>query len=400
MKRIVIAPDSFKESLTAAKAAAAIERGFSRVFPKAAYVTVPIADGGEGTVDAIVTARDGRYVKKRVRGPLGTARQARYGLLDDGALAVIEMAAASGLELVPRGERDPLVASTYGTGELVRDALDRGARQIIVGVGGSATNDGGVGLAQALGVKFFDDEDRLLSDALGGGELHRIARVDVSGRHPALRRGLIRVACDVDNPLTGPKGASAVYGPQKGASPEVVKELDGKLKHLARIVRRDLGVDVARAPGAGAAGGLGYGLMAFTGARAVKGVDTILELAGLKAALIGADLVVTGEGRIDFQTAFGKAPAGVARWAARTRVPVVAIGGAVSRDARKLFEAGFSGIEASVTEICDVDTALKQAGRNLELAAERAARLIELGARQARRQRSRGSRGGRPRHES
>lgn len=394
MKRIVIAPDSFKESLTAVKAAAAIERGFSRVFPKAVYVTVPIADGGEGTVDAIVTARDGRYVKKRVRGPLGTARQARYGLLDDGALAVIEMAAASGLELVSRGERDPLAASTYGTGELVRDALDRGARQIIVGVGGSATNDGGVGLAQALGVKFFDDKDRRLPNALGGGELHRIARVDASERHPALRRGRIRVACDVDNPLTGPKGASAVYGPQKGASPELVQELDGKLKHLARIVRRDLGVDLARVPGAGAAGGLGYGLMAFAGAKAVKGVDTILDLAGLKAALSGADLVVTGEGRIDFQTAFGKAPAGVARWAARTRVPVVAIGGAVSGDARKLFEAGFSGIEASVTEICDVDTALKQAGRNLELAAERAARLIELGARQARRQRARRRRGG------
>jgi len=379
MKKIVIAPDSFKESLTAARAAEAIERGFARVFPRARYECVPIADGGEGTVDALVAARDGTYVKKRVAGPLGARRQARYGLIDDGELAIVEMAAASGLELVPRAERDPLRASTYGTGELVRDALDRGVKRIIVGVGGSATNDGGVGLAQALGVTFLDARGRTLPNALGGTDLNRIARIDLSGLHEGVRRGRIRVACDVDNPLTGPKGASAVYGPQKGATPADVKRLDANLKHLADVVKRELGIDVARTPGAGAAGGLAYGLMAFTRARAVKGVDTILDLAGLKVAIAGADLVVTGEGRIDFQTAFGKAPAGVARWARRARVPVVAIGGAVSGDARGLFESGFHGLEASVTEICEVDTALKHAGRNLELAAERAARFIALG---------------------
>lgn len=379
LKKVVIAPDSFKESLSAQKAAEAIKTGIQRVYPKAECVCVPIADGGEGTVEALVAARDGKLVSRQVLGPMGTKVRARYALLEDGALAVIEMAAASGLELVKRDARDPRVATTFGTGELIRDALDRGVERIIVGVGGSATNDGGVGMAQALGVRFIDRAGNVMQNGLGGGDLGNIADIDISELHEGVRRGRIRVACDVDNPLTGPRGASAVYGPQKGATPAVVKELDAGLKHLAKIVKSSLGCSHAKVPGSGAAGGLGFGLLSFASAEAVRGVDTILKLAGLKEAIEGADLVITGEGRIDFQTGFGKAPAGVVKLANRYRIPVVAIGGAVSVDAAKLFEAGFDGLEACVTEVCEVDTALKHAQSNLVLAAERVARTILVG---------------------
>ncbi len=379
LKRIVIAPDSFKESISAEKAALAIQKGMAKVYPKAEYICIPIADGGEGTVDALVAARDGQLLRRKVMGPMGKPVRAAYGLLEEDTLAIIEMAAASGLELVPRDSRDPLKATTYGTGELIVDALERGVERIIVGVGGSATNDGGVGMAQALGVKFFDQSGTLLKPGLAGGDLEKIASIDASGLHAGVRKGRIRVACDVDNPLTGPKGASAVYGPQKGATPALVKSLDKGLKHLAKIVKRDLGQDVSKVEGAGAAGGLGFGLMSFAMADPVRGVDTILRIAGLKEAIEQADLVVTGEGRIDFQTGFGKAPAGVAKLANRFRVPVVAIGGAMSVDAAKLFEAGFDGLEACVTEICEVDDALKQASRNLTLAGERVARTVLVG---------------------
>lgn len=379
LKKIVIAPDSFKESLSAQKAAEAIRTGVQRVYPKAECVCIPIADGGEGTVDALVAARDGKFVTKQVMGPMGNKVRARYALLEDGALAVIEMASASGLELVKRDARDPRVATTFGTGELIRDALDKGVERIIVGVGGSATNDGGVGMAQALGVKFLDKNGKVMKNGTGGGDLGSIASIDASELHAGVRRGRIRVACDVDNPLTGPRGASAVYGPQKGATPAMVKELDAGLKHLSKIVKASLGSNHVKVPGAGAAGGLGYGLISFVAAEPVRGVDTILKLAGLKEAIEGADLVITGEGRIDFQTGFGKAPAGVVKLANRYRIPVVAIGGAVSADAAKLFEAGFDGLEACVTEVCDVETALKQAQANLTLAAERVARTILIG---------------------
>ena len=379
MKTIVIAPDSYKESMSAWEACQAIKTGIRRVYPKANYRMIPIADGGEGTVDALVRARQGKRRNKRVTGPLGDIVQAQYGLLNEGNLAVIELAQASGLELVPPEDRDPLRATSYGTGELIAAALAQGAEKVLVGIGGSATNDGGVGLAQALGVKFFDKRDREMTAPMGGGDLLKIHRIDASMRNRALKSGRVKVAFDVKNPLTGKSGAAHVYGPQKGASPQQVERIDRGLAHLARVAKRDLKFVGATRQGAGAAGGAGFGLMCFAKARAVSGVETILELAGLAVAMNGADLVVTGEGRIDSQTAFGKAPAGVAALARRKRVPIVAIGGAVSVDARKLFAHGFDGIEASLTEISDVADALGNAKRNVTNAAERAARLILLG---------------------
>lgn len=379
--KIVIAPDSFKESLSSMEVANAIERGLRRVFPRARYVKVPMADGGEGTVDALVAATGGRVVRRKVTGPLGKAVQARFGLLGDGATAVIEMAEASGLPLVPRTDRNPLLTTTHGTGELLVAALELGVREVIIGLGGSATNDGGAGLAQALGARLLDASGRELVGFATGGMLAEVAAIDASALHPALARTRITIACDVDNPLCGRRGASRVFGPQKGATPDMVRTLDANLARFARLMRRDLGRDVARLPGAGAAGGLGAGLMAFTRARLRSGIDIVIEATGLARELEGAALAVTGEGRVDFQTAFGKTPSGVAKLARRKRVPVVAIGGGLADDARGVFEHGIDALEAAVARDMDLATAMKHAGVFIENAAERVGRLVQVGRR-------------------
>ncbi|MFA5952453.1 MAG: glycerate kinase [Hyphomicrobium sp.] len=381
--KIVIAPDSFKESLSSSEVASELEAGLRRVWPNAEYVKVPMADGGEGTVQALVDATGGEFVRREVTGPLGAPVVASYGLLGGGQTAVIEMAEASGLPLVPRGERDPLRASTYGTGELVLDAIGRGVKEIIVGLGGSATNDGGAGFAQALGVRFLGADGVPILEPLGGGRLAEIVSIDASGINAGLSGIKISVASDVTNPLTGPSGASAVYGPQKGATPEMVQSLDSNLGHLALLVKRDLGRDVSEMPGAGAGGGLGWALLAFTNATVKRGIEIVVEATGLDRHMKGADLAVTGEGRVDFQTAFGKTPSGVAASARRAGVPVVAIGGGLSEDAKGVFQHGIDGLEACTANPMSLEKALSNARQYLQDAAERVARLIVVGQRMA-----------------
>lgn len=375
--RVVIAPDSFKGSLSALAASQAMERGVRAVFPEAEVRQVPIADGGEGTVEALVTATRGRLEERTVRGPLGEPVRARWGVLGDGETAVIEMAAASGLPLVPKGRRDPRVTSTAGTGELVRAALDAGLTKLVVGIGGSATNDGGTGLARALGVRFLDAAGADLPE--GGAALARLARIDLAGLDPRLATAQLLVACDVDNPLTGPRGASAVYGPQKGATPEMVKELDAALAHYARVARDATGRDVALRPGAGAAGGLGAGLLFFTPAELRPGVEIVLETTGFGELVRGADLVLTGEGRTDFQTAMGKAPVGVAQAAQRHGVPVVCLSGGLGEGADDVLDRGVDALAATVPQPMPLEEAMARGAELVEAAAARACRLLRVG---------------------
>src|SRR5207302_10724413 len=303
--RIVIAPNAFKGSLSALDAAEAIAEGVRVAAADAELVLVPIADGGDGTVDALVAATQGERRTLRVRGPLDDSVDAEYGLIDAGSSAVIEMAKAAGLALVPPAKRDPRVTTTYGVGELLQRGYEEGARHFIVGIGGSATNDGGAGMARSLGYHLLGDQGHGLPP--GGLALRNLARIHVGGVHANWNDAQVDVACDVTNPLTGPTGASAVYGPQKGATPEMVAELDAALKHFAEVIRHDLGVDVEQLPGAGAAGGLGAGLVAFSGAKLRPGAEMVMEALHLDERLKGADLVITGEGRLDSQTArFGK----------------------------------------------------------------------------------------------
>lgn len=375
--KIVIAPDSFKESLTALQVAGAIEAGFREVFPDADYVKVPVADGGEGTVQAMIDATGGRRVAHTVTGPLGEPLAAFYGQSD--GLAVIEMAAASGLEAVPRERRNPLTATSRGTGELIRLALDAGARRFVLGVGGSATNDGGAGMLQALGVRLLDDADRELGP--GGAELARLARIDVAQLDPRVRDAEFHIACDVSNPLVGPRGASAIFGPQKGATPEMVVRLDAALRHYAAIIRRDLGQDIADLPGAGAGGGIAAAMVVFLGGRLRPGIEIVTEAVGLDAAVRDADLVVTGEGRIDGQTVSGKTPMGVANVAARHGKPVLAIGGSLAPDADAVHAHGIAAVFAAVARPCTLAEALAAADVNVRHAARNAAAALALGAR-------------------
>jgi glycerate kinase len=375
--RILVAPDSFKGSLSAPAAARAMARGIRAVFPEADVVETPIADGGEGTVEALVAATGGSLRPMTVRGPLGEPVTAVWGVLGDGRTAAIEMAAASGLLRVPEGRRDPSLASTSGTGELVRAALDAGLRRIVLGLGGSATNDGGAGFARALGVRFLDEAGGDLPE--GGAALARLARVELAGLDPRLAETELLVACDVDNPLCGPRGASAVFGPQKGATPEAVRELDAALARFARIAARDTGREAAEVPGAGAAGGFGAGLLFFTPARLRPGVAVVLEAVGFDEWVEGADLVFTGEGRTDAQTAMGKAPAGVAAAAQRHGVPVVCLSGGLGEGADLLLTHGIDALAAVPPGPMALEVALADAARLLEAAAARACRLLKVG---------------------
>ena len=320
--------------------------------PKASFVKVPMADGGDGTALAIVEATDGRWVKVLVKDPLNREIKAAFGISGGGRTAVIEMATASGLALLKPGERNPLLTSTRGTGELIRAALDRKVKNIIIGIGGSATNDGGMGMARALGARFLDARGRDLRE--GGGSLDQLARIDMSGIDPRLKTVKICVACDVDNPLYGAEGAAQVYGPQKGATQSMIKKLDAGLERLADIIKKDLNLDVATLPGAGAAGGLGAGLVAFLNGRMSSGVDLVIRAVDLEKKLAGCQLVITGEGRMDGQTIFGKAPAGVARIAGKLGIPVIAICGSLGPDAGQVraigIQACFSALEESMSE--------------------------------------------------
>jgi glycerate kinase len=375
--RVVVAPDSFKGSLSALGVAQAMERGVRTVFPEAEVRRVPIADGGEGTVEALVAATKGIVRHAQVRGPLGEPVVAPWGVLGDGQTAVIEMAAASGLPLVPPDRRDPRVTTTHGTGELIRAALDAGLRSIVVGIGGSATNDGGTGMARALGVRFLDGAGADLPE--GGAALARLATIDVRHLDPRLAAARLTVACDVDNPLTGPRGASAVYGPQKGATPEMVAELDAALHRFAQVAREATGRDVATQPGAGAAGGLGAGLLFFTPARLRPGVEIVLETTHFDDIVRGADLVFTGEGRTDFQTAMGKAPVGVAAAAKRHGVPVICLAGGLGKGADDVLAHGVDALTSAVPGPMALDEAVHRAAELVEDAAARACRLVRVG---------------------
>lgn len=349
---IAIAPDSFKGSLTALEAASCIERGLKNVLLNLAVRKIPMADGGEGTVRAIVESTGGRFIKRTVKGPLGRKVKAEFGISGDGKTAVIEMAAANGLALLKPKERNPMKTSTFGTGQLIKHALSLNVRHILVGIGGSATNDGGTGMARALGVRFLDVKGKTIPE--GGGALDRLSSIDTSKADPRLKKVTVEVACDVDNPLTGPCGAAHVYGPQKGATPAMVKQLDGNLALMAELVKRDIGVDILTTPGSGAAGGLGGGLMAFTGGRLRPGVDIVIDCVKLSNRLKGCHLVITGEGRMDGQTAFGKTPSGVAREAKKLGLPVIAICGSLGADPDKVLAVGidayFSALESSLDE--------------------------------------------------
>jgi len=323
--KVIVAPNSFKGSLSASEAAAAIARGVRQARPEAEVIEIPVADGGEGTVEALVSAKKGTYRSAEVEGPLGDPVQATYGLIDDGATAVVELAAASGLTLIPAEKRDPRRASTYGFGQLLDAVRKQGVTSIIAGIGGSATNDGGAGMAQALGYRLLDASGRDLPR--GGAALARLDRIDASGFDLAWRSISVMVASDVTNPLTGPQGASHVYGPQKGADDDAVRQLDQALARLAEVIERDLGKRVADIPGAGAAGGAGAGLIAFLDARLVPGAPLVVEASGFDAALPGARLVITGEGRVDAQTAYGKAPGEVAKRAHNAGIPVLLLAG-------------------------------------------------------------------------
>ena len=373
--RILVAPQEFKGSLTARQAAEAIGRGLRRALPDSEIELLPLADGGPGTVEALVDATDGRFLETEVSDPLGRPVRARWGALGKGRdTAVIEMAAASGLALLSEDERDPQLASTFGTGELLRAALEANFRRIIVGVGGSATNDGGAGLAQALGARLLDAEGHELPR--GGAALARLARIDAAGLDARLSDTDVIVATDVTNPLCGPDGASLVYGPQKGASAAVARELDAALACYAEVVKRDLGVEVATMPSAGAAGGLAAGLIAFCGARVQPGFDVVAEAAGLVERLQRSDAVVTGEGRLDRQSAFGKTTDGVARLSGEAGKPIIALVGSVESGYEEEATSSFDAVFALTPDLASPDEAMVHADDLLATAAESAGRWL------------------------
>ncbi|MDA3133720.1 glycerate kinase [Atlantibacter subterranea] len=374
--KIVIAPDSWKESLTALEVATAIEDGFRQIFPDAEMVKIPMADGGEGTVEAMVAATQGRIVNLRVTGPLGEPVDAFYGLSGDEQQAFIEMAAASGLESVPPARRDPRITTSWGTGELIRHALDAGVRHIIIGLGGSATNDGGAGMVQALGAQLLDQQGEPLG--FGGDALSQLARIDISQLDKRLAECRIEAACDVTNPLTGEEGATAIFGPQKGATPEMIKQLDNALTHYGQIIERDLDKSVMTLKGGGAAGGMGVALYAFCGADLRQGIEIVTEALALDAAVRDADLVITGEGRIDSQSIHGKVPIGVARVAKRYAIPVIGIAGSLTADVEVVYDHGLDAIFSVIPRICTLDEALENAAENLRMNARNIAAVIKM----------------------
>ncbi|ULO06503.1 glycerate kinase [Paenibacillus sp. 19GGS1-52] len=372
----VLAPDSFKESMTAKEVCIAMEKGIRTVFPTANFIHVPMADGGEGTVQSLVDATGGQLNEKEVTGPLGQSVIAQYGILGDGVTAAIEMASASGIQLVTKETKDPFITTTYGTGELIRECLDKGIKKIIIGIGGSSTNDGGTGMAAALGAVFLDGDGNPLPQ--GGGSLNKLAKIDISSLDARLEHVQMIVACDVTNPLCGETGASHVFGPQKGATPEMVLKLDQNLTHYADIVKQQLQKDVRDVPGAGAAGGLGAGLLIFTQATLKKGIEIVIEYTELKAKLAAADYCFTGEGRIDYQTKFGKTPYGVAKAAKEADKTVIAVAGCIGEGFEALYAEGFDAIFGILPSVDELKTVLAEGPQNVERACESIARLLKL----------------------
>jgi glycerate kinase len=378
--KIVIAPQGFKGNLTALEVAHAIEAGVKRIMPDAETVLKPMADGGEGTVQALVDATGGEMMTTEVTGPLEERVKAHWGILSDKTTAVIEMASASGLPLVPPEKRNPLITTTYGTGELICAALDHGCRKLIIGIGGSATNDGGAGMAQALGARLIDASGKELP--FGGAALANVEKIDISAMDPRLADFEVTLASDVNNPLCGPRGASAIYGPQKGATPDMVKQLDAALWHYADVIQRDLDIDLREVPGAGAAGGLGLGLMVFVKARMVPGIDVVIKATNLVADLKGTEIVFTAEGRIDCQSAMGKVPTGVALAAKEFGATVIALAGEVADDCHVVFEQGIDVVLSIAPGPISLDHSMANAEKLLADATERAMRLIVCQLRQ------------------
>ncbi|QYX66243.1 glycerate kinase [Shewanella putrefaciens] len=401
--KIVIAPDSFKESLSALEVANAIEQGLRQVIPDCDIVKIPVADGGEGTVQSMVDATGGSIVSLEVMGPLGHRVQAHYGILGDlsnsgsdndsdsrsnhgsatvpntGAIAVIEMASASGLHHVPREQRNPLLTTSYGTGELICDALNRGIKHIILGLGGSATNDGGAGMAQALDILLLDSQGKTLPS--GGAALANLAQIDMTNAHPLLSQCTFEVACDVDNPLCGERGASAIFGPQKGATPAMVKQLDTALAHYADVIAQSGMSDQREHAGAGAAGGMGLGVMAFLNAELKPGVEIVMQTVGLADKIRGADLVITGEGRIDGQTVFGKTPMGVLKQAKLQGIPTIGIAGCLGDNANAILDHGMAAIFPIIPHLSPLDDVLANAKLNLSNTARNIGAVLMLGQR-------------------
>ncbi|ANC05766.1 MULTISPECIES: glycerate kinase [Bacillus] len=374
--KVVIASDSYKESLKAIEVCEAIERGFRAIFPNAKYVKIPIGDGGEGTVESLVDATGGRIISISVTGPLRESVQAFYGVSKDKKTAFIEMAAASGLQHVPVEKRNPLITTTKGTGELILHALNQGAEYIILGLGGSATNDGGAGMLAALGVRFINDKGEVIDPS--GGTLHSIVAIDFSQMDPRLKGVKIEAACDVDNPLVGMQGASFVFGRQKGANVEMMKELDENLKHYANILKRYVSSDVSEIPGAGAAGGMGAAVISVLKGDLRKGIEIVLDYTNFDKHIEDADLIITGEGRIDEQTAYGKAPVGVAGRAKRFSVPVIAIGGSVSSDYSAVYEKGIDAVFSITTRPMTLEEAYRVAEENIEMTTKNIATVWKI----------------------
>lgn len=376
MTKYVVAPDSFKESMTAKEVCDAMEKGIKKADSAAEVIKVPMADGGEGTVDSLVDATNGQRVIVEVTGPLGNKISAYYGILGNGTTAVIEMAKASGLEIVEKKKRNPMITTTFGTGELIRDALDHNVKEIIIGLGGSSTNDGGSGMAQALGAKLLDQNNNQIS--FGGGNLDKLDKIDISDLDSRLQDVKIILASDVTNPLIGKDGASRVFGPQKGATPEMVEKLENNLQHYAKIIKRDLNKDVASVSGAGAAGGLGAGLMAFTTCKMRQGVDIAIEVTKLEEKVKSADYVFTGEGGTDFQTKFGKTPYGVAKLGKKYHKPVISLAGYLGEGIDSLYGEGFTAIFGIIPGACDLSTALKNGPSNVARTTENIVRLLNF----------------------
>ncbi len=373
--KILIAPDSFKGALSSRQVADAIGAGIKRVNPSVEIIKIPLADGGEGTVDSLVAATDGTIIKVKVKDPLLRDITACYGILGDNTTAVIEMAAASGLTLLTPNEQNSLLTSTYGTGQLITDALDRGCRTIIMGLGGSATNDGGLGMLNALGVKFYNQSGQ--DSSIGGQGLIDLAAIDLSGLDKRIAITDFKAACDVKNPLTGPEGATYIYGPQKGADEATLALLDKHMAKYGKMVETLLGINITDLPGAGAAGGLGAAVFAFLGAELQSGIDLVMQTVQLEKQLSGVDLVFTGEGKIDLQTSFGKALWGVARLAGSYSIPVIALTGRIGSGTEVLYENGFTAIFAIADGPMTLEHSIAQAPFLLESAAERIFHLVK-----------------------
>lgn len=374
--KVVIAIDSLKGSLSSMEAGTAIKDGILAAKPDAEVIVKPLADGGEGTTDALIEGMNGERIDLTVTGPMHTPVDAYYGYLKDTNTAVMEMASAAGITLVPDSEKNPLLATSYGVGEMINDAIQRGCRNFIIGIGGSVTNDGGIGMLKALGVRFLDENGEDAGE--GGQALAKVARIDVSGMNPLLKECHIQVACDVNNPLCGENGSTYVYGPQKGVTEDMKKTLDEAMAHFARVTSETLENDYLNTPGAGAAGGLGYAFLAYTGAALTPGIELILDAVGLEEELSGADVVVTGEGRLDFQTAMGKAPVGVARLAKKYNAKVIAFAGSVTKEATACNKEGIDAFFPILRGVCTLAEAMDPvaARNNMTATAEQVFRLL------------------------